>query len=194
MKETIYVFGFDNTLVNSEDIFVEAYNKVFDINITMEHWYEKFHSVKDIQTEFRMIEEEYNIKFTDEKLNETGLIVVETLSKKKPNENIYKLVKENEKTCHFLTGSPIEICNLYFKKFDINISEDRMHCGIYNGSGEKEKILENLQKKYDVIYIDDDSELVLNAKNIVTKAILLKQQYNKEYWNELETIDCQIKI
>ena len=38
MREKIYVFGFDNTLVNSEDMFVEAYNKVFHINITMEHW------------------------------------------------------------------------------------------------------------------------------------------------------------
>ncbi len=83
MREKIYVFGFDNTLVNSEAIFVEAYNRVFHINITMEHWYEKFHSVKDIQTEFRMIEEEYNIKFTDEKLNEIGTIVVDLLSKKK---------------------------------------------------------------------------------------------------------------
>ncbi len=63
-----------------------------------------------------------------------------------------------------------------------------MHCGIYNGSGEKEKILENLQKKYDVIYVDDDGELVLNAKNIVTKAILVRQEYNKEYWNKLDTI------
>lgn len=61
-----------------------------------------------------MIEEEYNIKFTDEKLNEIGTIVVDLLSKKKPNANIYRLVKENEKTCHFLTGSPLEICKLYF--------------------------------------------------------------------------------
>ena len=190
MREKLYVFGFDNTLVNSEDIFVEAYNKVFHINITMEHWYEKFHSVKDIQTEFRMIEEEYHIKFTDEKLKETGPIVVDLLSKKKPNANIYKLVKENEKTCHFLTGSPLEICNLYFEKIGVNIEENRMHCGIYNGSGEKERILENLQKNYDVIYVDDDGELVLNAEKIVTKAILVKQQYNKNYWSKLETIEC----
>ena len=190
MREKIYVFGFDNTLVNSESIFVEAYNKVFHINITMEHWYEKFHNVKDIQTEFKMIEEEYGVKFTDEKLNETGPIVVDLLSKKKPNANIYKLVKENEKTCHFLTGSPSEICNLYFEKFGINIEENRMHCGIYNGSGEKEQILENLQKNYDVIYVDDDGELISTAKNIVTKAILVKQQYNKKYWNKSETTEC----
>lgn len=35
-----------------------------------------------------------------------------------------------------------------------------MHSGIYNGSGEKERILEILQKNYDVIYVDDDGELV----------------------------------
>lgn len=164
MREKIYVFGFDNTLVNSEGIFVEAYNKVFHINITMDHWYEK--------------------------LNETGPIVVDLLSKKKPNANIYRLVKENEKTCHFLTGSPIEICNLYFEKINVNIEENRMHCGIYNGSGEKERILEKLQKNYDVIYVDDDGELVSIAKNIVAKAILVKQPYNKKYWNKLQTIEC----
>lgn len=65
-----------------------------------------------------------------------------------------------------------------------------MHSGIYNGSGGKERILEILQKNYDVIYVDDDGELVLKAKNIVSKAILVKQPYNKNYWHKLETIKC----
>ena len=47
MKNSIYVFGFDNTLVNSENLFVDCYNKIFNINITKEHWYENFHCITD---------------------------------------------------------------------------------------------------------------------------------------------------
>ena len=135
-----------------------------------------------------MIEEEYNIKFTPEIFKKLGALVFEELPKIKPIDNVYKLVKENEETCHFLTGSPIDILKLYFKEWKINITEDRLHCNVYNGSGEKEKILKMLQDKFDVIYLDDDAGLIKNAKDIVTKAILVKQLYNKNYWDKFETI------
>ena len=135
-----------------------------------------------------MIEEEYNIKFTPEIFKKLGSLVFEELPKIKPIDNVYKLVKENESTCHFLTGSPIDILKLYFKEWNINISEDRLHCGVYNGSGEKEKILKQLQEKYNIIYFDDDAGLIKNAKDIVAKAILIKQIYNKDSWDKFETI------
>ena len=69
-----------------------------------------------------------------------------------------------------------------------NISEERLHCGVYNGSGEKEKILKQLQEKYNIIYLDDDALLIKNAKDIATKAILVKQSYNKDAWDNFETI------
>lgn len=188
MKPTIYVFGFDNTLVNSEDLFVDCYNKILNINITKEHWYEKFHFVTDQEKEFKMIEEEYNIKFTPDVMKKLGELVFKELPKIKPIEGVFKLVKENESTCHFLTGSPIDIAKLYFKEWNINISDDRLHCGIYNGSGQKEKTLKELQEKYNVIFLDDDAKLIQNAKELVTKVILIKQVYNKDFWDKFETI------
>ena len=188
MKPTIYVFGFDNTLVNSEDLFVDCYNKVFNINITKEHWYEKFHCVTDQEKEFKMIEEEYHIKFTPESMKQLGELVVKEMPKIKPIDKVFKLVKENEATCHFLTGSPLDILKLYFKAWNINISEDRLHYGIYNGSGKKEKILKELLEKYNVIYLDDDVGLIKNAKDLGAKVILIKQVYNKDSWDKYENI------
>ena len=39
MKEKLYVFGFDNTLVNTEDLIVDMTNKVLGIDMSYDFWY-----------------------------------------------------------------------------------------------------------------------------------------------------------
>ena len=80
------------------------------------------------------------------------------------------------------------IMQMYFPAWGIEIPEDRIYAGVYNASGDKEKILAELQEICDVIYVDDDAQLVRNASEIVSGAYLVKQPYNKDAWDELPTI------
>ena len=188
MKEKLYVFGFDNTLVNTEDLIVDMTNQVLGINMTYDFWYTNLHSVPSVEDEMRILEESFGVKYTSELQQKSGELFVQALAGKAPNEAVYKLVKDHMDTCHFLTGSPLGIMQLYFPAWGIEIPEDRIHAGVYNASGDKEKILAELQKSYDVVYIDDDAQLIRNASEIVTEAYLVKQSYNQDAWGELKTI------
>ena len=188
MKETVYVFGFDNTLVNTEDLIVDMTNQVLGIDMSYDFWYANLHSVPSVEDEMRILEDSFGVKYTSELQQKTGKLFVESLPETAPNEAIYKLVRENMKTCHFLSGSPLDIMKIYFKAWAIDIPDERIHYGVYNGSGDKEKILAELQEQFNVVYIDDDAQLVKNSESIVTKAVLVKQPYNRSAWNELETI------
>ncbi len=189
MKEKIYVFGFDNTLVNSEDLIVKLTSQVLGIDMTKEFWYANLHSVTDIETEMKILEDTFHVTYTPELQQKMGELFMQELSVKSPIKKVYDLVKEYENTCHFLTGSPLLILQEYFAAWQIDIAEDRLHCGIYNGSGEKEKFLAGFQKGFDVIYIDDDVQLVKNAMSLVTDAFLVKQPYNKNFWSKLKTLN-----
>lgn len=188
MKEKLYVFGFDNTLVNTEDLIVEKTNQVLGIDMSLDFWYKNLHSVPNVETEMRILEESFGVEYTPELQQQSGALFVEALASKAPNEEVYELVKEHMATCRFLTGSPQMILDLYFPAWGISIPEDRLDCGVYNASGDKERILAELQKTYDVVYVDDDVQLVRNAADIVTEAYLVKQPYNKEAWEELRTL------
>ena len=188
MKEKIYVFGFDNTLVNTEDLIVDMTNKVLGINMTYDFWYANLHSVPSAEEEMRILEESFGVKYTSELQQKSGELFVQALAGKEPNEAVYRLVKEYMDTCRFLTGSPLMIMQIYFPAWSIDVPEDRIYAGVYNASGDKEKILAELQKTYDVIYIDDDAQLIRNASEIVSEAYLVKQPYNKGAWDELKTI------
>ena len=188
MKEKLYVFGFDNTLVNTEDLIVDMTNQVLGIDMSYDFWYAYLHSVPSVEAEMRILEESFNVKYTPELQQKSGELFMQALAGKAPNDAVYKLVKEHMDICHFLTGSPLMIMQLYFPAWDIEISEDRIHAGVYNASGDKEKILAELQKSYDVVYIDDDAQLIRNASEIVSEAYLVKQPYNHDAWDELPTI------
>lgn len=177
MKEKLYVFGFDNTLVNTEDLIVDMTNQVLGIDMSYDFWYAYLHSVPSVEAEMRILEESFNVKYTPELQQKSGELFMQALAGKAPNDAVYKLVKEHMDICHFLTGSPLMIMQLYFPAWDIEISEDRIHAGVYNASGDKEKILAELQKSYDVVYIDDDAQLIRNASEIVSEAYLVKQPY-----------------
>ena len=66
MKPKLYVFGFDNTIVNSEDLIVELTAKVLNINLTKEFWYKYLHNVTDPDTETRILEDKFGVKYTPE--------------------------------------------------------------------------------------------------------------------------------
>ncbi|MGI6721992.1 MAG: hypothetical protein ACOX4I_05510 [Anaerovoracaceae bacterium] len=184
----MYVFGFDNKLVNTEDLIVELTNKVLGIRMTKEFWYENLHSVPDVETEMKILEEAYHVSYTPELQKECGESFVQSLGSTKPNAAVYQLVRENMKTCIFLSGSPLEIMQLYFKAWDIAIPDGRIYAGVYNGSGEKEKILAKLQAESGVTFVDDDARLIKNAQEIVKRAILVKQPYNSFAWDDVETM------
>ena len=189
MKKKIYVFGFDNTLVNSEDLIVELTSQILGIDMSKEFWYTNLHSVTDIETEMQILEDAFHVSYTLELQQKPGELFMQELLMTAPFKPVYNLVKEHESTCHFLTGSPLKILQEYFSAWNITIPEERLHCGIYNGSGDKEKVLANLQKDFDVIYIDDDVQLIKNARALVSDTFLVKQPYNKEFWSELKTLD-----
>lgn len=189
MKEKLYIFGFDNTLVNTEDLIVDITNKVLGIEMSYDFWYDNLHSVPSVEDEMRILEESFKVKYTPELQQKSGELFVQELSGKAPNEAVYKLVKENMDTCHFLTGSPLAIMQIYFPAWEINVPEERIHSGVYNASGDKEKILAEFQKDFDVIYVDDDAQLICNASKIVSEAYLVKQPYNKNAWKKLKTIE-----
>ena len=188
MREKLYVFGFDNTLVNTEDLIVDMTNQVLGINMTKDFWYANLHSVPSVEVEMQILEDFFGVKYTLELQQKSGELFMQALAGKEPNKAVYELVKENMSNCHFLTGSPLMIMQMYFPAWGIEISEDRIHAGIYNASGDKEKILAKLQESCDVIYVDDDVQLIRNASKHVTKAYLVKQPYNKDVWNEFNVI------
>ena len=117
-----------------------------------------------------------------------GKEFVETLCKKEPIESVFKLLKENISQSYILTGSPNFIVQKYLKEKGIDIPEDKIFAGVYNGSGEKEKLLEKWKTEFDIIYIDDDAALVRNASIIVKEVYLVKQEYNKDSWKEFNTL------
>lgn len=188
MKERIYVFGFDNTLVNTEDLIVDITNKVLGINMTKDFWYENLHSVPNVETEMQILEDTFHASYTPELQQKTGELFLRELPQQQPNEAVYKMLRENMSSCYFLSGSPVNIMQIYFKAWKIDIPEERIFAGVYNASGKKEKYLEELQKKYDVIYVDDDAQLIENASSIVSEAYLVKQPYNKRFWKILKTL------
>ena len=49
MKEKLYVFGFDNTLVNTEDLIVDMTNRVLGIEMSYDFWYANLHSVPSVE-------------------------------------------------------------------------------------------------------------------------------------------------
>ena len=114
MKEKIYVFGFDNTLVNTEDLIVDMTNKVLGINMTYDFWYANLHSVPSAEEEMRILEESFGVKYTPELQQKSGELFMQALAGKEPNEAVYRLVKEHMDTCRFLTGSPLMIMQIYF--------------------------------------------------------------------------------
>lgn len=146
IRERIYVFGFDNTLVNTEDLIIDFTNQVLDINMTKDFWYTNLHSVTDVETEISILERKFHVTYIPDLQQKVGEMFVQALSLKMPNKSIYRLVQEHMSTCHFLTGSPLSIVQLYFKAWSIDIEVERLHTGIYNASGNKEKILAELQE------------------------------------------------
>ena len=185
----MYVFGFDNTLVNTEDLIVEITNKVLGIDMSLDFWYANLHSVTDMQTEHRILEEAFGVNYTPDLQQQTGAMFVQALTRKAPNETVYRLVKEHISDCHFLSGSPMGIMLMYFKAWNIDIPEEHIHAGVYNGSGDKERILTELQKQEAVIFVDDDAGVVRNASAVVKEVFLVRQPYNKKAWNEFKTIE-----
>lgn len=188
MKEKLYVFGFDNTLVNSEDLIVELTAKSLKIKLTKDFWYKNLHSVQDVETEMRILQESFGVEYTKEVQAAVGKEFVESLSQKEPVKEVFNLLKENLSSSRILTGSPLFIVQNYLKAKGIEISESNIFAGVYNGSGEKEKLLEDWQKEFDVTYFDDDATLVKNAEKIVSEAFLVKQAYNKPSWKDFRTI------
>lgn len=66
IKEKIYVFGFDNTLVNTENLNVDMINKVLGIEMSYDFWYANLHSVPSIKDEMRILEKNFGVKYTPE--------------------------------------------------------------------------------------------------------------------------------
>ena len=188
MKEKLYVFGFDNTLVNTEDLIVDMTNQVLGIRMSYDFWYANLHSVPSVEVEMQILEDSFGVKYTPELQQKSGELFLQALAGKEPNAAVYALVKENMATCLFLTGSPLFILQQYFAAWGIAVPEERIRAGVYNASGEKEKILAELQKSYDVVYVDDDEQLIRNASQIVSEALLVKQPYNRNAWEDLKTI------
>ena len=178
MRKQVYVFGFDNTLVNSEDIIIQSTAEVLNINLTKDFWYKNLHSVTDVKTEMKILQDTFHVEYTTKLQNKVGGRFVEKLLKTAPNLPVFKLLNENIENSYILTGSPIEIVKMYLNAFSIKIPDKRLICGIYNGSGDKEKYLKKMQKESDVYYIDDDEALIKNASDFVTKVFLVKQPYN----------------
>ena len=188
MKQKLYVFGFDNTLVNGEDLIVEITAKTFNINLTKDFWYKNLHSVADPATETRILEETFGVNYTPELQQKVGKEFIERLCKTEPSEAVFKLFKENIAQSYILTGCPAFIVQKYLQLRGIEFPEKNIYGGVYNGSGKKEELLAEFQKKNDVIYIDDDAGLISNASKIVSEAILVKQEYNKDSWDKFKTI------
>ncbi|MDO4850865.1 MAG: hypothetical protein Q4A93_03295 [Actinomycetota bacterium] len=188
MKDHIWVFGFDNTLVNTEDIIVRLTAEVLDIPLTEEFWYANLHSVPSVEDEMRILQESFGVEYTPELQQQTGAKFVGELAGTEPNRAVYAMLKEHLGQSWLLTGSPKEICDLYLSAWDVAVPEGRMRCGVYNASGDKERILAELQQDHDVTYVDDDADLVRAAGSIVSEVLLVRQPYNEDAWGELETI------
>ena len=58
------MFGFDNTLVNSEDLIVELTSQILGIDMSKEFWYTNLHSVTDIETEMQILEDAFHVSYT----------------------------------------------------------------------------------------------------------------------------------
>ena len=188
MRNRIYVFGFDNTLVNTENIIVKLTAEVLGIPLTEEFWYANLHSVPSVEDEMRILQESFGVEYTPELQAATGARFVAELATTEPVHEVYDLLKEHMTESWFLTGSPTAILEAYLPAWSIEVPSERMFCGVYNASGDKERILGELQRDHDVTYVDDDADLVRAAASIVTEALLVKQPYNKESWTTLKTL------
>ena len=73
------MFGFDNTLVNSEDLIVELTSQILGIDMSKEFWYTNLHSVTDIETEMQILEDAFHVSYTLELQQKTGELFMQEL-------------------------------------------------------------------------------------------------------------------
>lgn len=188
MKARIYVFGFDNTIVDSESIIIEGYNSMYGVNMTEGYWFSGPHNAASPEDENAMIQRDYHFQFTPEKMTKFGSFFVNRLKETQPNQAVIDLLKTHLQDSYILTGSPKQMVTEYFKSLGIELPDDHLFCGFYNGSGRKEEKLAELQKQYEVVYVDDDKRLIQKAQEIVTESILVKHSYSKDAWKNCKTI------